>query len=124
MPRQPRLELPGVPMHVVQRGVNRCAIFLDDEDRHHYCLLLRMACERFAVRVHAFVLMDNHVHLLVSADKAGAVCRSPAISSREEVARSRRASCIGAGTLRYHGFCRRRRPCTYRIKPQYGYCLG
>lgn len=32
MPRQPRLELPGVPMHVVQRGVNRCAIFLDDED--------------------------------------------------------------------------------------------
>lgn len=30
-------------------------------------------CERFAVRVHAFVLMDNHVHLLVSADKAGAV---------------------------------------------------
>jgi len=46
MPRQPRLELPGVPMHVLQRGVNRCAIFLDDEDRHHYCLLLRMACER------------------------------------------------------------------------------
>ncbi|SOO17799.1 hypothetical protein XFF6992_20003 [Xanthomonas citri pv. fuscans] len=66
MPRQTPLELPGVPMHVVQRGVNRCAIFLDDEDRHHYCLLLRMARERFAVRVHAFVLMDNHVHLLVS----------------------------------------------------------
>ncbi|MEB2185916.1 transposase [Xanthomonas campestris pv. campestris] len=38
---------------------------------HHYCLLIRMACERFAVHVHAFVLMDNHVHLLVAADKAG-----------------------------------------------------
>ncbi|MBB6336453.1 hypothetical protein FHR59_000663 [Xanthomonas arboricola] len=50
MPRQPRLELPGVPMHVVQSGVNRCEIFLDDKDRHHYCLLLRMARERFAVR--------------------------------------------------------------------------
>jgi hypothetical protein len=33
MPRQPRLELPGVPMHVTQRGANRCATFLDDEDR-------------------------------------------------------------------------------------------
>ncbi len=51
MPRQPRLELPGVPMHVVQRGVNRCAIFLEGEDLHHYCLLLRVACERFAVQV-------------------------------------------------------------------------
>lgn len=43
MPRQPRLELPGVPMHVVQRGVNRCEIFLHDEDRYHYCLLLCVA---------------------------------------------------------------------------------
>ncbi|NIJ81699.1 REP element-mobilizing transposase RayT [Xanthomonas arboricola] len=64
MPCQPRLKLPRVPMHVVQGGVNRCAIFLDDEDRHHYCLLLRMACERFAVQVQAFLLMDNSVHLL------------------------------------------------------------
>jgi len=30
----PRLELPGIPLHVTQRGVNRCAIFLDDDDRH------------------------------------------------------------------------------------------
>jgi len=30
MPRQPRLELPGVPVHVTQRGANRCAIFLDE----------------------------------------------------------------------------------------------
>ncbi|WP_349781141.1 hypothetical protein [Xanthomonas arboricola] len=59
MPRQPRLELRGVPIHVV-----RCAIFLDDGDRHHYCLLLRGACDRFAVRLHAFVLMDNHVQML------------------------------------------------------------
>ncbi|MBB3812675.1 transposase [Xanthomonas euroxanthea] len=85
MPRQPRLELPGVPMHVVQRGVNRYAIFLDDEDRHHYCLLLRMACKRFAVRVHAFVLMDNYVHLLVSADKAGAVSSAMRLSGQSYV---------------------------------------
>ena len=43
MPRQARIEVPGVPMHVTQRGVNRCAIFLDDEDRHHYRRLLREA---------------------------------------------------------------------------------
>ena len=63
MPRQPRLELPGVPLHVTQRGVNRCAIFLDDADRHHYRRLLREACQREDVAIHAFVLMDNHVHL-------------------------------------------------------------
>ncbi|MFA1260588.1 transposase [Xanthomonas axonopodis pv. fascicularis] len=44
-----------------------------------------MACERFAVRVHAFVLMDNHVHLLVSADKAGAVSSAMRLSSQSYV---------------------------------------
>jgi putative transposase len=73
MPRQPRLELPGIPMHVTQRGVNRCAIFLDDDDRHHYRRLLREACNKHAVAIHAFVLMDNHVHLLLSSLAAGAV---------------------------------------------------
>ena len=75
MPRQPRLELPGVPMHVTQRGVNRCAIFLDDTDRHHYRRLLRAACHAYDVRVHAFVLMDNNVHLLLSSCVAGAVSK-------------------------------------------------
>jgi putative transposase len=46
---------------------------LDDEDRYHNCLLLRVACERFAVRVHSFVLIDNHANLPVLVDKAGAV---------------------------------------------------
>lgn len=73
MPRQPRLELPGVPLHVTQRGVNRCAIFLDDADRHHYRRLLRKACQREGVAVHGFVLMDNHVHLLLGAPIAGCV---------------------------------------------------
>ncbi|MEA9844549.1 transposase [Xanthomonas campestris] len=104
MPRQPRLELPGVPMHVVQRGVNRCAIFLDDEDRHHYCLLLRMACERFAVRVHAFVPMDNHVHLLVSADKAGAVSSAMRLSGQSYVqafnVRHRRSGTLWQGRFK------------------------
>ena len=71
MPCQPRLELPGVPMHVTQRGVNRGAIFLDDTDRHHYRYVLRAACRHYRVAIHAFVLMDNHVHLLLSSPEAG-----------------------------------------------------
>lgn len=73
MPRRARLELPGIPMHVTQRGVDRCAIFIDDQDRHHYRRVLRKACRKHGVAVHAFVLMDNHVHLLLSANQAGQV---------------------------------------------------
>lgn len=73
MPRAPRLELPGIPLHVTQRGVNRCAIFIDDADRRHYRHLLREACVGRNVQVHAFVLMDNHVHLLLAASECGAI---------------------------------------------------
>lgn len=76
MPRPPRLELPGIPLHVTQRGVNRCAIFLDDDDRYHYRRVLREATRRLAVAIHAFVLMDNHVHLLLSADHVGAISQA------------------------------------------------
>lgn len=63
-------------MHVTQRGVNRCAIFLDDTDRHHYRRLLRDACRKHGVAIHAFVLMDNHVHLFLSSAMAGCVSRA------------------------------------------------
>ncbi|WP_226468592.1 transposase [Luteimonas panaciterrae] len=76
MPRQPRLEIPRVPLHVTQRGVNRCAIFLDDTDRHHYRRLLRDACRKHGVAIHAFVLMDNHVHLFLSSAIAGCVSQA------------------------------------------------
>ena len=66
MPRSARLVLPGIPLHVIQRGVNRAALFIDDEDRRHYLRLLRNACRKQAVAIHAFVLMGNHVHLLIT----------------------------------------------------------
>jgi len=66
MPRRARLVLANQPFHVTQRGVNRAAIFLDDDDRHVYRRLLLRACLAHEVAVHAFVLMDNHVHLLVT----------------------------------------------------------
>jgi putative transposase len=66
VPRRPRLVLPEYPFHVIQRGVNRAAIFIDDVDRQHYCRLLGRACRKQSVALHAFVLMGNHVHLLLT----------------------------------------------------------
>ena len=66
MPRQPRMMIPGVPLHVVQRGVHRGAIFVDDADRHTYMRLLCEACGEQRVAMHAFVLMSNHVHMLLT----------------------------------------------------------
>ena len=72
MARQPRLLLPGHPRHVIQRGNNRHAIFADEADYRFYLDTLQEACERFTCQVHAYVLMTNHVHLLMTPDcKAG-----------------------------------------------------
>lgn len=66
MPRRQRLELPGIPLHVTQRGVNRCAIFVDDRDRDHLHALLCASMADHAIPVHAYVFMGNHIHLLVT----------------------------------------------------------
>jgi putative transposase len=66
MPRRKRCYLPGVPSHVVQRGNNRQDCFFSDEDRGFYIKTLNQALERFEVDLHAYVLMSNHVHLLMT----------------------------------------------------------
>jgi len=73
MARPPRLELPGVPLHVVQRGNNRAACFFNDTDRRFYLKCLRNAAAARGCSVHAYVLMGNHVHLLVTPPEEGAV---------------------------------------------------
>ena len=73
MARPPRLELPGVPLHVIQRGVNRSACFFGDVDRRFYLKCLGSAAAARGCDVHAYVLMTNHVHLLVTPVEAGAV---------------------------------------------------
>ena len=75
MARLPRPDLAGIPQHVVQRGNNRLPCFLDDEDRQRYLQCLLQALARFDCRLHAYVLMDNHVHLLVTPAEAGGVSR-------------------------------------------------
>ncbi|WP_130618672.1 transposase [Dyella amyloliquefaciens] len=73
MPRGLRLELPLHPLHVTQRGVNRGAVFVDDDDRQHYLMLLAESARDHELAVHAYVLMGNHVHLLVSTAQARGV---------------------------------------------------
>jgi len=68
MARQPRFVLPGHPQHVIQRGNNRNVIFAEDADYCIYKDKLGEACERFRCRVHAYVLMTNHVHLLITPE--------------------------------------------------------
>jgi putative transposase len=75
MARQPRFDLPGVPQHIVQRGNNRLPCFLDDADRHHYLRLLSEALLDTGCTLHAYVLMDNHVHLLLTSPRAFAISR-------------------------------------------------
>jgi putative transposase len=68
MARLPRLSLAGYPHHVIQRGNNRQPIFHNDEDRKDYLAWLSHYADQFDVAVHAFVLMDNHTHLLLTPE--------------------------------------------------------
>ena len=58
--------LPGYPLHVIQRGHNRDACFRSEADHILYLGLLEEASKRHGCAVHAYVLMGNHVHLVVT----------------------------------------------------------
>lgn len=66
MARLPRFYLPGQPLHLIQRGNNRDPIFASDADYRFYLRCLQEAAEAQSLTVHAYVLMTNHVHLLVT----------------------------------------------------------
>ena len=70
MARALRIERPGGRYHVTARGNERKPIYRDDSDRFHFLELLAEAIERFGIRVHAYVLMDNHFHQLIETPEA------------------------------------------------------
>jgi putative transposase len=70
MARRPRLRIAGVPEHIVQRGNNRQATFFAEADYLFYLACLREAARRHGCLIHAYVLMTNHVHLLVTPGHA------------------------------------------------------
>lgn len=66
MARQPRYILPHYPQHVVQRGNNKTNIFYQSNDYLFFLELLSRAAETYSCDIHAYVLMTNHIHLLVT----------------------------------------------------------
>ncbi len=66
MPRRPRLALPGIAAHIIQRGNNRSVCFHAQDDYQFYLHYLKEFADRFGCALHAYVLMTNHVHLLLT----------------------------------------------------------
>ena len=75
MPRKPRFFLPNVPVHAIQQGNNRQVIFFDEEDYQRYLDWMKVAAEKYACKIHAYVLMTNHVHLLITPEHLDSLSR-------------------------------------------------
>lgn len=75
MPRRPRIKLAGIPQHVVQRGINREPCFFAEEDYHCYLHWLEKAAVDWHCALHAYVLMTNHVHLLVTPESETGIAK-------------------------------------------------
>lgn len=68
MARLPRLTPAGIPQHIIQRGNNRQVCFCCDEDFIAYAGWLKKYSEEYEVKIHAWVFMTNHVHLLATPE--------------------------------------------------------
>ncbi|NOQ36393.1 MAG: transposase [Methylococcaceae bacterium] len=73
MPRKPRFYQAGVPVHAFQRGHNKEAVFFDDEDYLVYLRCLKESSDKYGCHIHAYVLMTNHVHLLLTPEKSDSI---------------------------------------------------
>ncbi|GBE09509.1 transposase IS200 like protein [bacterium BMS3Abin12] len=70
MPRRARLAVPGIAWHIIQRGNNRSPCFYSDDDHRKYLRILDEQARTHGCVVHAYVLMTNHVHLLVTPERS------------------------------------------------------
>ena len=75
MPRKQRFYLQNIPAHVMQRGHNRDAVFFGEQDYFEYLKILKRVADSCGCAIHAYVLMTNHVHLLLTPDTTGAISR-------------------------------------------------
>ncbi len=83
MPRRARMYLPGYAYHVVQRGNNRENCFISADDYQLYLDLWRRCAKRYKVNVHAYCLMTNHIHFLVTpANETGLSNTMKVVGSR------------------------------------------
>src|SRR6266496_5376997 len=98
MPRRSRVHLDRVPLHIVQRGHNREPCFFAEEDYLSYLHWLGEALGDAECKLHAYVLMTNHVHLLLTPKKAQGVPRLIIFLGRRYVQYINRSYCR-TGTL-------------------------
>ena len=95
MSRPLRIEFPGAFYHLTARGNERKPIYRDDGDRERFVKILAAACQRFRVRIHAYVLMDNHYHLLLQTLEANLQRAMRAVNGTYAQAFNRRYGRVG-----------------------------
>lgn len=104
MPRLPRLILAGQAQHIILRGNNRQAIFASDHDREHLLASLAEVAAQYRVGIHAYVLMDNHLHLLATPSVEESLSRMMQALGRRYVAwfnaRHQRSGTLWEGRFR------------------------
>lgn len=76
MARLPRYVVPGQPQHVIQRGNNRSPVFLGTLDFQFFLRCLLTACQKHGCLIHAYVLMTNHFHLVMTPINAVGIGRA------------------------------------------------
>jgi putative transposase len=69
MPRRARLAVAGIPWHIIQRGNNRSVCFYAEADYLFHLKTLADQSSKFGCQIHAYCLMTNHVHLLVTLER-------------------------------------------------------
>lgn len=106
MARQPRLTFAGHPHHLLVRGNNRQSVVLDDDDRRKLLSQLGEALREHAVALHAYVLMPNHLHMLVTPTHVEGLSRAMQSLGRRYVAgfnaRHQRSGTLWEGRYRAH----------------------
>jgi len=68
MARLPRLNLPSIPQHVVQRGNSKLVSFFNGKDYAVYLDKLKLYSKKYSVSVHSYALVTNHAHLLMTPE--------------------------------------------------------
>ena len=106
MPRRRRYFPVGVPVHVVQRGNNRQICFASNEDMAAYVNWLSEGAQKFGAQIHAWVLMTNHVHLLMTPTSENAISKCMQYLGRHYVRyfndRFRRTGTLFEGRFKGH----------------------
>ena len=79
MPRRARMYIPGLPYHIVQRGNNREACFVEAENYQYYLGLWKTCARRYGVSVHAYCLMTNHIHFLITPETEESISKAMSV---------------------------------------------